>query len=102
MDDYGDKMTRKEAATPTRASPQTKSVSLCSTQRLHARTDSTSPPPSMSERTMLHRRGSREELGGPRPHDIKALAELGVLQYWWTEHKVRRRGDLVSCQPTLQ
>ena len=37
-----------------------------------------------------------------RPHDIKALAERGVLQYWWTEHKVRRTGDLVSCQPTLQ
>ena len=67
-------------------------------------------------------RVTREELGGPRflasmtnadilissgslesrPHDIKALAERGVLQYWWTEHKVRRTGDLVSCQPTLQ
>ena len=65
---------------------------------------------------------TREELGGPRflasmtnadilissgslesrPHDIKALAERGVLQHWWTEHKVRRTGDLVSCQPTLQ
>ena len=31
-----------------------------------------------------------------RPHDIKALAERGVLQYWWTEHKVRRTGDLAS------
>ena len=44
--------------TPTRASPRTKSVgptwhSLCSTQRSHARTDSSSPQTSMSERCYI-------------------------------------------------